>query len=620
MGGKKPHDPLGAGLALEWLQHAAIWACVCDRHGNLLWVNRAMQAELGLTEASQDHPNIQQIMPWHNAARLASTVTEVMASGEERQFDDVWILGSETRWRRTRCFRLGADASSDQVAVQSEDITREHTLREQAALSEAIFANALEAIAVLDEEGRLVRVNPAWTRLTGFSDLNAIDRTLATVFDAQTYPGMTTFASFWRAITSRTHWTGELRLRRSDGISRLTWASLNALDAGCGQSGGYLAVFTDMSELERSRASLVAHRNRLEEQVQYRTQELDAARREAESASLAKSDFMGAISHELRTPLNAILGMSHLMLQTPLETIQREYAQHISQAGRQLLGLVDDVLDYVRQDARTEGPELTYFELAPLLEHWAHPWQQLAAAKGLGWAVSLKTGTPAQWKGPARELLRILDKLADNAVKFCDRGAIELVVYADPVQVDGRTPLHLQIHDTGRGMGLAERQALFSLFRQGDASPRRRHGGTGLGLALAARVATRIGAELDCLESHRGRGSVFELRALLETVAEPLGATPAPATDQPPPANAAAATVKRPPGAHPQAEWESVRGALIRLLDRWDAEALGIARQHADLIREMLGERYAFFDHALARFDFDKAAGCLQNQLSHHDP
>ncbi|MDV7391138.1 ATP-binding protein [Arthrospira platensis SPKY1] len=202
-------------------------------------------------------------------------------------------------------------------------------------------------------------------------------------------------------------------------------------------------------------------------------------------------------------------------------------------------------------------------------------------------------------------------------MKFSDQGALEWVVFADPAQADGKTTLHLQIHDTGCGMGQTERQALFHLFRQGDASARRRHGGTGLGLALAARLANRMGAELDCLDSQPGRGSVFELRAPMAVMADPSGAPLATAQGSPlvPKPDA----LKRPPNAQQRAEWDSVRVALIRLLDQWDAEALGIARQHADLIREMLGERYAIFDHALARFDFDKAAACLQNHPFHHE-
>jgi signal transduction histidine kinase len=230
--------------------------------------------------------------------------------------------------------------------------------------------------------------------------------------------------------------------------------------------------------------------------------ELVRTRDEALQASRLKSEFLAVMSHELRTPLNAVLGMAQLLELTPLDETQRRYLGHVRQGGGTLLAVVNDVLDLASIEAGRLQLRPQPVALAPLLEDVGCLHEALARAKGLGWRLALAPGLPAEVQADAQRLRQLLGNLLGNAVKFTERGEVELS--AEPMPGGVR----LVVRDTGPGIPPGFMPHLFEAFRQADGSTRRRHGGTGLGLAIVRRLAHAMGGEVHA-RSVEGEGTRF---------------------------------------------------------------------------------------------------------------
>lgn len=217
---------------------------------------------------------------------------------------------------------------------------------------------------------------------------------------------------------------------------------------------------------------------------------------EAESANRAKTEFLVLLSHELRTPLQGILGHAALLAED-LPADHAVGAQDILGCGRHLLGLVDDLLDMASLQAGNYPLAVEACGLAALLEEAAAPVRAAAERKGLAVVVDQEPGLPQRIQCDRRAGLRLLGALLSNAVKFSDHGTIELSArYATDPTAAVPDRLRLIVRDQGPGLDKQLRERLFKPFMVGDASSRRRHGGLGLGLALAKGIAETMGGGL----------------------------------------------------------------------------------------------------------------------------
>jgi PAS domain S-box-containing protein len=236
-------------------------------------------------------------------------------------------------------------------------------------------------------------------------------------------------------------------------------------------------------------------------------EELAAAKIEAERANHLKGQFLANMSHELRTPLNAVIGLGHLVQQTELQPQQRDYLQKMDAASQHLLGLINDVLDYSKIEAGKLVVENTPFSPAELVREVVNLLQPKALQKRLLLLFEIASGVPDVVLGDRRRLGQVLLNLADNALKFTERGDVTLALGSQPLDFN-LCQLDISVRDTGIGLADEQMARLFKPFVQVDGTSARRFGGTGLGLAISRELIELMGGQIG-VHSTVGQGSNF---------------------------------------------------------------------------------------------------------------
>ena len=353
------------------------------------------------------------------------------------------------------------------------------------------------AVVTMDREERVSAWNPTATTLFGFEPEEAIGQSIDDLIlrsDELREEGHDLAREATR--TGRVHRIGR-RMRKDGSILDVEVLMVPLVVES--EHLGYYAIYHDITELQ-------------------------AARRDADAANQAKSAFLAAMSHEIRTPMNAVIGMSGLLVDTPLDAVQRDYAETIQTSGEALLTIINDILDFSKIEAGRIELEARPFTLAETVKGAIDVMRPIAAAKGLQLVHHIDPAVPAVVVGDSGRLRQIVLNLLSNAVKFTETGEVSLSVTgtsvdaagaeSEPVLPDagGRWQIRLDVHDTGIGISPEGLDRLFQSFSQADASISRRYGGTGLGLAISRRLAELMDGSLTAESTGiAGKGSTFRL-------------------------------------------------------------------------------------------------------------
>ena len=270
---------------------------------------------------------------------------------------------------------------------------------------------------------------------------------------------------------------------------------------------------------------LAQNLTRLSETHAANAQALRQHARELEESNRYKSEFLANVSHELRTPLNSILLLSKVLADSPdpaLKPDQARQARVIHEAGRDLAGLIENILDLARIEARGTTLNLETVELEPVLAKLIELLQPQAEAKGLALELEVEEDAPRSLTTDVDRVRQVLKNFLANALKFTERGKVRLTLGRNTGADAAERPVRLVVADTGIGIAADKHEVIFEAFKQADGSTSRRFGGSGLGLAISRGLAELLGGRIE-LTSEPGVGSEFALLLPLEPGASPPG-------------------------------------------------------------------------------------------------
>ncbi|GAA0756179.1 response regulator [Ideonella azotifigens] len=407
--------------------------------------------------------------------------------------------------------------SQRQLEVINTRLTQsQDEIQHQAGILRLILNSIGDGVAVSDEQGNLILMNPAGEQILGPVDkvVDARDwsRMLGIYLPDEVTPYPVVDLPLARAVRGQSCDAVELYLRNAS-CPEGRWLIVTArplVDAEGAARGG-VAVFSDVTARKRVNEEIRLLNQSLEERVRSRTADLEQSQQMAKAANRAKSEFLANMSHEIRTPMNAIIGMSHLALGSDLDARQRGYITKVHRSAEALLGIINDILDFSKIEAGKLDVEHIPFSVAEVLDDTSNLVGLKAEAKGLELLLVLPPGLPPLLLGDPSRLGQVLLNLGNNAVKFTERGEVSIGVQL--LERDAASVvLSFEVRDTGVGIDAADCARLFQPFVQGDASTSRRYGGTGLGLAISQQLVQLMGGRIGVV-STPGQGSRFHFSA-----------------------------------------------------------------------------------------------------------
>lgn len=451
---------------------------VYNAEGRYLKIAPTNQSNLYRSPQEMVGKTVSELFPPHQASFFLEKIQQCLSSGKLTSAEYSLNVDDREVWFSA----LISPMSEETVIWVARDITdykhNERELARETKYFETLVKNSPVAIVVMDNDERILSVNPAFEKLFGYSSEEAVGAVLdSLVTTPETRQEAANYSK--KIMEGAIH--GIVRRRRKDGT---------------------------LVDVEISGVPIVVAGRKLSALVLYHDiTELVQARREAESANRAKSEFLANMSHEIRTPMNGVIGMLELALDTKLTLEQIDYLQTSLHSAEALLALLNDILDFSKIEAGRLELEAINFNLRNTVEDVTYTLAKRAQDKGLEMACLIDPGLASTLRGDPGRLRQILVNLVGNAIKFTHQG--EIVICAEPRdEIDSHVVVHFSVQDTGIGIPYDRQAAVFERFTQADGTTTRTYGGTGLGLSISKQLVEMMGGTIG-LESTPGVGTTF---------------------------------------------------------------------------------------------------------------
>ena len=374
-----------------------------------------------------------------------------------------------------------------------DDVTEQRNatalLRDNFSFVDALFESIPLPVYLKDDLGKYERLNKAFCRLFSIRAVDYVGKTIHDLLDAKDAEIQENLDRKLLKEGGTQLYEASLQLQNSTAFDALY--SKAALYKSDGSVRGIVGTIVDISDQKTAERTLLV------------------AKQAAESASRSKSDFLANMSHEIRTPMNSIIGMTQLVLDSPLETHQREYLSIVNTSSNALLDIINDILDFSKIEASKMLIETISFDLRRLILDTLRSLALKAKEKNLELVLDLDPKIPERLLGDPGRIRQVLLNLIGNALKFTLRG--EIIVRAQVVALDSKIlKIIIEVSDTGVGIPVQMEDKIFEAFTQEDGSTTRRFGGTGLGLSITKNLVGLMGGNIS-LVSEVNKGSVFSI-------------------------------------------------------------------------------------------------------------
>lgn len=467
---------------------------VTDAERHMEWANAAFWRFTGYSEAELIGKNPGEILQGDDPdLALKDRITKALDAGESFQCEILNYTKDQTPYWIDMDIQPVRDPQGTLthfVAVQYDIDDRkraEQQLKQSEELHRKMISNIGDVLVIIDENGINRYKSETIEKIFGWKPSEVIGKSALDNVHPDDRDGA---REFLESLLQTPNATGEVECRYRTKLGEYKWIRFS----GCNllndpDIGGILGNYHDITEYKAAEEAILEAKHR------------------ADEANQAKSQFLANMSHEIRTPMNGVLGIADLLTYTDLDEVQREYVATIINSGKRLLSIIEEILDFSKIEAGKMELAVELVDLHELIDQAAELLRHVAASKDILIEVHLDAALPKCARVDPGKLRQVLINLMSNALKFTEKGRVELEVLLK--DRDGESG-HVQfvVRDTGLGIADEQKQKLFQVFSQIDASNTRKHGGTGLGLAISDRLVQLMGGKIECA-SEPGKGSEF---------------------------------------------------------------------------------------------------------------
>eukprot|EP00698_Gefionella_okellyi_P022919 TRINITY_DN7689_c0_g1_i1.p1 TRINITY_DN7689_c0_g1~~TRINITY_DN7689_c0_g1_i1.p1 ORF type:complete len:1402 (-),score=360.07 TRINITY_DN7689_c0_g1_i1:63-4268(-) len=427
----------------------------------------------------------------------ANAVHRCTTTGEQYDIDIRIVVAGEPKPRHVNArghVHRDDDGKIVRISGTVSDISDRKAVELQLRLLSSVAKQSMSGILLSDAEGRLLFVNPAFEQMSGYTADELHGKKPGDILQG---PKTDPEAKRLLSDAVHNHKTVQVVLLNYHKSGREYYVEVNlapVMDER-GRCTHFVAIENDVTARKRA------------------AEELEQARKEALESAKLKSEFLATMSHEIRTPMNGVIGMTGLLLDTPMTDEQRGYAQTVRASGQTLLTLINDILDFSKIEAGKLSFERVDFDLGTAVADVMDLMAESAQQKGLELVACLAPNVPLAVNADPGRLRQVLINLVGNAIKFTDRGQV-VVKVCELDRTDQDHLVQFEVVDTGIGISEDSQTRLFKAFTQADGSMTRRFGGTGLGLAICRQLVELMNGNIS-VTSALGEGSTFRFTVRL---------------------------------------------------------------------------------------------------------